>query len=99
MADFNCWRPTFIQAIPANRSVRVDVWVVDFRGEVDLRWLVRVFSWELNVQIESTSSVWGVIRSNYEALPVVLSLVDWSGTEVGLWVLAEVGELFLNSMS
>ena len=72
--------------------------MVDSRGEDDLGWNERVVAGEFNVQLENTSSVWGVIRSNYEALPVVLSLVDWSGTEVGWWAPAEVGELFLNSI-
>ena len=55
-----CWRPLVPQDIQADASVRVDVWVVDASGEVDLRWLEWVVGWEMDCQEEDTAGVWRV---------------------------------------
>ena len=87
-----------LQDIQADGTVRVDVWVVDSCGEVDLCWLEWVVRWEMDVQEIDSSGVGRVIWAHDGRLPVVwILLVDWSGGAVGWWVLAEVDEFFLNS--
>ena len=89
-----------LQDIKADGSIGVDVWMVDSRGEVDLGWLERIVSREMDVQEVDTSGVWGVFWSHDGGLPVVLILlVNWSGRAVGWWVLTKVDKFFLDSLN
>ena len=94
------WRPLFLQDIKADRSVGVDVRMVDPGGEVDLSWLERIVSWEMDVQEINSSGVWRIIRSHDGGLPVVLVLlVNWSGRAVSWWVLSKIDEFLLDSLN
>ena len=62
----------FPQDINADGSVLiVDVWVIDYCCEVDLGWLERVVSWEVDAQEEASSGVWRVIWSHDGGVPMV----------------------------
>ena len=80
LGDGECWRPLILQDIQTDRTIRVDVWVVDSCGEINLRWLEWVVSWEMDVQEVDTTGIRGIIWSHDGCLPVILVLlVDWSG--------------------
>lgn len=53
-------RPLRPQDVEANRTVAVDVRVVDARGERHLRRLERVVCWEVNGQEKHSALVWTV---------------------------------------
>lgn len=87
-----------LQDIKADGSIRIDIWVIDSSGEVDLSWLEWVVGWEMDVQEINTTGIGGIIWAHDGSLPVILVLlVDWSGGAVGRWVLAEVDEFLLDS--
>ena len=80
LGDGECWRPLVLEDVQADGSVGVDVWVVDPGGEVDLGWLERIVSWEMNVQEVNTAGVGRLIGSHYSSLPVeLIFLVDRTG--------------------
>jgi len=58
LADGQSRRPLRPQYVQANRPVRVDVRVIDFRGEAHLGRLERVVSGEVNCQKENTPLKW-----------------------------------------
>jgi len=96
--DGQGWGPLFLEDIQADRTIGVDVWMIDPGCEVDLRWLERVVSWEMDVQEEHTTSVWRVIWSHDGGLPMVLILlIDWASRAVGGWVLTKIDKFLLNS--
>ena len=99
LGDGQCWGPLILENIQANWTVGVDIWVVNSCGEVDLSWLERVVSWEMNVQEEDSSRVRRIIWSHDGCLPVVLVLlVDWTGGAVGGWIFSKINEFFLDSL-
>ena len=55
------------QDIQTDAAVRVDVGVVDTRGEVDLWGLEGVVGREVNVQEENTAGVWRVTLSEIDS--------------------------------
>ena len=57
LGDGECWGPLLLKNIETDRSIGVHIWVIDSRGEVDLCWLERVVSWEMDVQEEHASGV------------------------------------------
>jgi len=74
--------------------------MVDSCGEVDLGWLERIVSREMDVQEINTSGVWGVLWSHNGGLPVILILlVNWSGGAVGWWVLTKIDKFLLDSLN
>ena len=80
-----------LQDIEADGSIRVNVWMIDPRGEVDLGWFEWVVSWEVNVQEEYATVVWGLIRAHDCCLPMILVLfIDWTGRAVGRWILTKI---------
>ena len=99
LGDRESGRPLFLEDIEADGAVRVDVGVVDSRGEVDLGRLERVIRGEMDVQEEDTTGVRRVIGTHDGSLPVILVLlIDRASRAVGWWVLAEVDEFLLNSL-
>jgi len=99
LGDGECWRPLFLQDIKANRSIGVNIWVVDSCGEVDLGWFEWVVSWEVDVQEVNTTGIRWIIWSHDGSLPVILILlINWSGGAVGWWILSKIDEFFLNSL-
>ena len=46
--DCECWAPLVSQYIEADASVRVDVWMVNAGGEVDLWGLERIIGGEMD---------------------------------------------------
>jgi len=55
--DGQCRAPLVSENVQADASVRVDVWVVDTGGEVNLRWLERVVCREVDGEEEDTARV------------------------------------------
>ena len=51
------WGPLLFQDIQADGAIGVDVWVVNSRGEIELRWLEWVVSWEVDVQEVDTTGI------------------------------------------
>ena len=49
LANGQCRTPLVLQNVKTDTAVGIDVTVVDPRGKMDLRWLERVVSWEVNV--------------------------------------------------
>merc|ERR1719189_3056742 len=62
--------PLVLQDVQADRSIRVDVAMVDLRGEMALRRLERVICWKADVQEEDSASVRRVRRSHDSRLPI-----------------------------
>jgi len=50
--------PLISQNVQADATIRVDVWVIDPRGEVDLWWLEWVVCWKVDCQEEYAARVW-----------------------------------------
>ena len=69
------WRPLLLEDIKANRTIGVDVGVVDSRGKVDLRGLEGIVGWEMDVQEVNTALEGRFIGSHDGGLPVVLVLL------------------------
>ena len=44
-------------------SLRRDVWVPDFGLEFHLRWFERIAIWDVDLDLKSTTIVWGAIRA------------------------------------
>ena len=60
--------------------------MVDLRGEVDLRWLERVVSGEVDREEKHTARVWRVWWAHDGCLPVVQVVADWAGRAGRGWV-------------
>jgi len=53
--------------------------MVDSSGELEFGWLEWIVSWEVDVEEEHSTDVWGVIGTHDGGIPVILVfLVDWS---------------------
>jgi len=73
--------------------------VVYFRDELELRWLERIISWEVDVQEENTAGERRVIGPHDGGLPVErIGFVLGSCGTVGGWVLAKIDEFFLDAL-
>lgn len=59
--------PLVSQDIQTDAAVRVDIGVVDTRGEVELWGLEGVVGREVNGQEENTAGVWGVTLSKIDS--------------------------------
>ena len=87
-----------LQDIEADASVRMDVTVVNSRGEGHLRWLEGIVGREVNAEEEDASGVWRVIRSHDGGLPCeLILLVEGSSRAVGGRVFAKIDEFFLDA--
>jgi len=80
LADGQCRRPLRSQYVQADRSVRIDVGVIDLCSEANLWRFKRVISWEVNCQKENSSLKWRVIRSHNGCLPVKKVVSNRSST-------------------
>ena len=88
-----------LQNVEADASVRMDVTVVNSRGEGHLGWLEGIVGREVNTEEEDASGVWGVIWSHDSGLPLeLILLVEGPGRAVGGRVLAEVDEFLLDAL-
>ena len=83
--------------VQADRSVGIDVWVVNFCGEVDFWWSEWVIGGEVDVQEEDSSLVGSSIGAYNACLPVEYVVLNWSCINVFRWVLLNVEEFLLNS--
>jgi hypothetical protein len=99
LGDSESGAPLVLENIQANATVWIDVRVVDSGSKVAFRWLEWVVSWEVDVQKEDTSSIWGIIGSHDCGLPVILVfLVDWSSWTVGGGIFTQVNKFLLDSL-
>jgi hypothetical protein len=90
--------PLILQDVETDRSVRVDVGVVDSSCEGNLRRLEWVVRGEVYVQEVHSTGVWGIIGSHDGSLPVELVLlVERASRAVGGGISSEVDEFLLNS--
>ena len=91
-------RPLVFQDVEADLSIAVDVHVVNFGRECDLRGLEGVVGRELDVQEEYALVVRGVLRAHDRCLPVELvRFVSGASRAVRGRVSSEVNELLLDS--
>ena len=92
-------RPRGLQDVDANLSTRVDIRVVHFRLESDLRWLERVVLREVDGEEKDSSVVGRVLRAHHRGGPPEdISFFLWSGGAVRGWIAAHVDHLFLDSL-
>lgn len=78
LGDGEGWGPLFLQDVQADVTIGVDVWMVDFGFELDLRRLERVVGWEMDGKEEDTSCVWGIWRTDDRCLPVEEIVSYWA---------------------
>jgi hypothetical protein len=90
LANSQSRTPLVLQDVQANTSVGVDVTVIDTSGKVNLGWLERIVSGEMNIQKENTSCIWGLIWSHNSCLPVEHIIAYWSCRTVGRGVFSQV---------
>lgn len=96
--DGQRWRPILFQDVLTDRSIGVDVWMIDSGSKIDLGWLEGIVRWEMNVQEEYTTGIWGIFWSHDRCLPVILILlINWSSRTIVGWILSKINELFLDS--
>ena len=98
LGDGESGRPLVFEDVEADRSIAVDVHVINFRRERNLRRLEGVVGREVDVQEEHALMVRGVLGAHDRRLPVELvSFVCWAGRAVRGRVSSEVDELLLDS--
>jgi len=87
LGDSEGGRPLVFQDVEADRSIAVDVHVINFRRERDLGRLEGVVGWVVDVQEEHASMVRGVLGAHDRSLPVELvRFVSGAGRVVCGWV-------------
>jgi len=96
-ADGQRGRPLVPEDIETDGPVRVDVGVVDARGEVDLWRLERVIRREIDCEEEHASLVRRVTGSHDGSLPVEHVVADGSSRARRWGVLGQLLKLLLNS--
>ena len=72
LGDGECGRPLVFEDVEADRSIAVDVHVINFRRERNLRRLEGIVGREVDVQEEHTLMVRGVLGAHDRRLPVEL---------------------------
>ena len=72
LRDSEGGRPLIFEDVEADRSIAVDVHVINFRRERNLGRLEGVVRREMNVQEEHALMVWGVLGAHDRSLPVEL---------------------------
>ena len=72
LRDSEGGRPLIFEDVEADRSIAVDVHVINFRRERNLGRLEGVVGREMNVQEEHALMVWGVFGAHDRSLPVEL---------------------------
>jgi hypothetical protein len=90
--------PIVMENIQGKCTVVIDIRMVDSGKKSAFRWLEWIVSWERNVQIEDTSSIWGIIGSRYLCLPVIIvTLVSWPSLTVGGGIFFQVNKFLSDS--
>ena len=98
LGDGEGGRPLVFEDVEADRSIAVDVHVINFRRERNLRGLEGVVGREVDVQEEHALMVRGVLGAHDRRLPVELvRFVRWAGRAIRGRVSSEVDELLLDS--
>ena len=98
LGDGEGGRPLVFEDVEADRTIAVDVHVINFRCERNLWRLEGVVGWEVDVQEEHTLMVRGVLGAHDRRLPVELvRFVGGAGRAVRGRVSSEVDELLLDS--
>ena len=98
LGDGEGGRPLVFEDVEADRSIAVDVHVINFRRERNLRRLEGIVGREVDVQEEHTLMVRGVLGAHDRRLPVELvRFVGGAGRAVRGRVSSEVDELLLDS--
>lgn len=99
LRDCQGGRPVLLQNIKTDESRCVDIWMVNLRLEDNSGWLERIVDWELNVHLEDTSSIWGIVRAEEDPLPhEYVVLLDGSCTAVERRVIANICEFTCDSL-
>ena len=90
--------PLVLEDVEADRSIAVDVHVINFRSERNLGRLEWIVGREMDVQEEHALMVGGLFGAHDRSLPVELvSLVGRAGGAVGGRVPAQINQFFLDS--
>ena len=98
LRDGQSGRPLVFEDVQADGSVCVDVRMVNFGREGNLRRLEGIVRREVDVEEEYAAGIWRIIRSHNGGLPVELvSLIRGTSRAVGGRVSAKVDEFLLDS--
>ena len=98
LGDGEGGRPLVFEDVEADRSIAVDVHVINFRRERDLGRLEGVVGWEVDVQEEHALMVRGVLGAHDRSLPMELvRFVSGAGRAVCRRVSSEDDEFLLDS--
>ena len=99
LGDSERGRPLVLEDVQTDAAVGVNVGMVNLSDELELWRLEGVIRGEVDVQEEHTAGEGGVIGAHDSRLPVeLIGLILGAGGAVRRWVLAQVDELFLNSL-
>ena len=96
--DCECGWPLILEDVEADGAVAVDVTMVNFRCECDLRGLEGIVRWEDDVQEEDATWVGRVLGAHDRCLPGELVwFISGTGRAVDGRISSEVDQFFLNS--
>jgi len=91
-------RPLVSEDIQTNRSIRVDVWVIDLRCEAHFGRFERIINRKGDGKEEDTASVWRITRSHNRCLPLEHVFARWSSAAGRGGVTAEVNQFLVNAL-
>ena len=98
LGDGEGGRPLVFEDVEADRSIAVDVHVINFRRERDLGRLEGVVGWEVDVKEEHALMVRGILGAHDRSLPMELvRFVCGASRAICGWVSSEVDEFLLDS--
>jgi len=96
--DCQRWTPVVFEDVQTDNSLAVNVAMVDSRAKSHLRWLERVFGWEMNIKEENAAFVYWAWRSEDSWNPFVDVVTFGTGTAIWWGVQGDFSQLFLNSL-
>merc|ERR1719245_2319091 len=70
--------PLVLEYVQADRTIRIDVAVINLRREVHLGWLEGIIRREVDIQEKNATLVAGVWRPHDRCLPVEHVVANWS---------------------
>jgi hypothetical protein len=84
--------PLVFQDIQADTAIGIDIAMINASGEVDLWWLERIVSREVNVQKEDTASIRRVVWTHDRSLPVEHVITNRTCRTIRWRVLSQVNQ-------
>jgi len=90
--------PLILEDVKTNRSVSIDVRVIDLSDEVAFWWAEGIVCWEMNVEEEDSSRIGTIIRTDDSGLPVKLVILSRACWAVGWRILLEIKKFLLYSL-